>query len=66
MHVSYGLQICLDFIDQKLATEFDQDIGVNNTFLYIEGNYAMVNDFWSGKSFDLSDHHLLAGILLEF
>ncbi len=66
MHVSYGLQICLDFIDPSVATEFDQDVGVNNTYLYVEGNYAMINDFWSGSSFDLSDHHFMVGLLFEF
>ncbi|RJO67339.1 MAG: hypothetical protein C4523_09850 [Myxococcales bacterium] len=65
-HVSYGLQICLDFIDRKLANEFDQDFGVNNTYIYAEGTFAKVNDFWSGSSFDLSDHSFLAGLLFEF
>jgi len=65
-HVSYGLQFCLDIIDKKLANEFDRDVGVNNTYIYVEGSFAQVNDFWAGDSFNLSSHHLLAGILLEF
>ena len=65
-HISYGLQLCLDFMDKKLANEFDQDAGVNNTHLYFEGTFAKVNDFWAGSSFDLSAHHFMGGLLLEF
>lgn len=65
LHVSYGLQICLDIIDKKLANEFEQDVGVNNTYLYFEGTYAWVNDFNSGSSFDLSSHYFMGGILFE-
>lgn len=65
-HLSYGLQLCLDFIDPKLALEFDQDVGVNNTYLYFEGTLSKVNDFWAGSSFDLSDHYFMGGLLLEF
>lgn len=64
-HISYGIQLCLDFVDPKLANEFDQDAGVNNTYLYAEGTYARVNDFFSGESFDLSDHYFLIGLLFE-
>ncbi len=65
-HVSYGLQFCLDIIDRRLANEFDHDVGVNNTYLYAEGTFAKINDFWIGDSFDLSDHHFLVGLLFEF
>ncbi len=65
-HVSYGLQFCLDMLDKRLANEFDRDVGVNNTYLYVEGTFSKINDFWAGDSFDLSSHHLLAGILFDF
>ncbi len=66
LHVSYGLMFCLDIVDSRLANEFDQDVGVNNTWLFVEGTYAWINDFGSSSSFDLSSHFLLAGLLFEF
>jgi len=65
LHVSYGLQLCLDFMDKRLANEFDQDMGVNNTYLYFEGTFAYVNDFGSSSSFNLSSHYFMGGILFE-
>lgn len=65
-HAAYGLMFALDFIDPTVAREFDQDVGVNNTYLYIEGIYARVNNFGSSKSWDMTDHHFLAGVTFEF
>lgn len=65
-HVSYGMMLAMDFIDPKLARDFDADMGVNHTYLYIEGVYARVNNFGAKKSWNLSDHHFMTGILFEF
>lgn len=65
-HVAYGLQFALDVLDKRLARNFDQEVGVNTTYLFFEGTYAKVNDFFAGSSFDLSDHYWMGGILFEF
>ena len=62
----YGVQFLLDIIDPPSARAFDRDAGVNNTYIFIEGVYAWVDDFGSSKSHDLSDHSFLAGLLFEF
>ncbi len=66
LHVAYGVLFNLDIIDPKLASNFDYDVGVNDTYLYIEGVYSYVDDFGSGSSWDMSDHSFLAGLQLEF
>ena len=66
LHVSYGLLFNLDYVDPTLARDFDNNVGVNNTYLYVEGVYSWVNDFGSKNSWDLSSHGFLAGILFEF
>lgn len=49
-----GLAFLLDFVDPTLAREMDRDIGINNTYLFLQASKAKVNDFGSDKSWDLS------------
>lgn len=68
---SAALGICflLDFLDPTLAREMDRDVGVNHTYLFLEGSRTKVNDFGSKKSWDLSDDKNVdwaAGILFVF
>jgi len=49
-----GLAFLLDFLDPTLAREMDRDIGINNTYLYVQAGKATVDDFGSRKSWDLS------------
>jgi len=48
-----GLAFLLDFLDPTLAREMDRDIGINNTYLFVQAGRAKVDDF-GGKSWDLS------------
>ncbi len=49
-----GLAFLLDFLDPTLAREMDRDIGINNTYLFVQAGKATVDDFGSKKSWDLS------------
>jgi len=49
-----GLAFLLDFLDPTLAREMDRDIGINETYLFLQAGKAEVNDFGSKKSWDLS------------
>lgn len=64
-----GLAFLLDFLDPGMGREMDRDIGINHTYLFLEGARTKVDDFGSKKSWDLSDEKKLAwsgGILFVF
>ena len=65
-HLSIGAHFLLDFLAPQMASTFDLNSGVNNTYLFAELTMASVNDFGSSKSWDLSDTSALFGIAFEF
>lgn len=65
-HVTFGLAFHLDFLSPEMAQTFDTDVGVNNTYLFMEYMLAWVNDFGSSKSLDLSSRTFFFGIAFEF
>ncbi|MCG3173406.1 MAG: hypothetical protein GMKNLPBB_01603 [Myxococcota bacterium] len=65
LHVRPGVAFLLDFIDTGAANDFDSSIGVNNSYLYFEGNFAWVNGFGAG-GLDFSSNSFSAGLLFEF
>ena len=60
-----GLQFQLDILEPGTAATFDAEIGVNNTYIFVEGVFDWVNNF-GGDGFNLSDNSFLAGLMLEF
>lgn len=64
--VSGGVQLHLDFFDAEMATEFDTESGVNNSYLFAEYTMSEVNDFGSAESLELSSDHLSFGLMFEF
>lgn len=71
--VAAGLAFHLDFLDPKLARDFDRNFGVNNTYVFVE--YARWNAKFRGNLFkhgieaqglDLSDEIVSGGIAFEF
>jgi hypothetical protein len=66
--VTGGVALALDFFDQSLARELDNDTGVNHTFLYFDATKSSVDDFGSKSSWDLSgkDVMLSGGLLFTF
>ena len=62
-----GLAVELDFLDQRLARDFDSSVGVNHTYLFAEGTFQGMNFFPSvGPPLDFSSMHFMFGLGLEF
>lgn len=68
-----GLAFHLDWLDPKLARDFDRNYGVNNTYVYVE--WARWNAKFRGnvfrhgfdaQGFDFSDEIISGGIAFEF
>ena len=61
-----GLQLHLDYFDNRLANEFDRNIGVNNSYLYVDWAAWEVDGF-GGDGFVLSDDGIVSfGLALDF
>jgi hypothetical protein len=60
-----GLHLLLDVFEPHTAKVFDNDLGVNNSYLFLEYAYYWVNDFGSDSSFDLSHGGLFFGLAFE-
>lgn len=64
--VSGGLQLHLDFISEGLAADFDDEAGVNNSYLFVEVSRQELNDFFSDSSVNLSETAITFGLMFEF
>lgn len=71
--LSAGASLHLDWLDPRLAREFDRNFGVNNTYVFVE--YARWNAKFRGNLFehgieaqglDLSDEIVSGGVAFEF
>jgi hypothetical protein len=60
-----GLAFQLDFLDERLAKDFDSDVGVNHSYLFGEYNHVGLNSF-SGTGFDFSSQHWMFGLAMEY
>ena len=65
-HAGAGLQFLLDVFSSSMATGFDTEAGVNNSFIFVEFVHTALDDFGSDKSLDLSDDALSFGLAFEF
>lgn len=61
-----GIGFLLDFLDPTLAREMERDTGVKDTWLVLDVTTSFVDDFGSGKSWDLSDESVSIGFGLMF
>ncbi len=62
-----GLSLELDFIDQRLARDFDSSVGVNHTYIFAEGTIQEMNLFDPVPfGWDLSSAHFMFGLGFEF
>lgn len=67
-----GLAFQLDFLDPRLARDFDNGMGVNHTYLFAEYNIAEINQF--GRKYatgvqvglDLSARYFMFGLAFEY
>lgn len=64
-HAGGGVGLLLDWLDEDTANDFDVSMGVNNTYLIAEFQYARIDGF-TGGGFDLSSESVLFGLLFEF
>ncbi|MFZ5468950.1 MAG: MXAN_2562 family outer membrane beta-barrel protein [Myxococcota bacterium] len=60
-----GISLMLDFLEPRLAKDFDSDMGVNHSYLFAEYVHQDVNDFGAG-GLDLSSRHWMFGLTLEY
>jgi hypothetical protein len=65
-HFAFGAHLLLDSFAPGMASTFDLNTGVNNTYFFAEVTMAQINDFGSETSFNLSDTSVLFGLAFEF
>lgn len=63
--VAGGVSFLLDVLEPRLARDFDTDVGVNHSYLFVEYTYAKVNNF-GGEGFNLSDSYWMFGLALDY
>jgi hypothetical protein len=64
---TFGLALELDFIDQRLARDFDSSVGVNHTYLFAEGTLQGMGLFNANPTdLDFSSEHFMFGLGFEF
>lgn len=68
-----GMSFLLDFLDPRLARDFDSSAGVNHTYLFAEYSVEEMTLFQGGTSgtsvarpLDLSSRHWMFGLSIEF
>jgi hypothetical protein len=61
-----GLSLQMDFLDQRLARDFDSSVGVNHTYLFAEGTIQEMNLFGGASALDFSSKHFMFGLGFEF
>lgn len=63
-HAGVGVGILLDRFEE-LGHDLENNVGVNDVYLILEGRYALINNF-GGSGLDLSGFYPFAGVLFEF
>lgn len=66
LHMSAGLKFQLNSLSDRMASEFDADAGVNNTYFFAEYNYGWIDDFGDPDSFSWGGHNVFFGLEFEF
>ncbi|MBN2714254.1 MAG: hypothetical protein JXX14_00285 [Deltaproteobacteria bacterium] len=67
-----GVAFLLDWIDETTARTFDNEVGVNNSYLFVELMYAKIDGFGDNGKLDLTPNNIgdsatwFAGLCLEF
>ncbi len=64
-HGTVGLRFMLDVLEPQAQRSFDIEMGVNHSYLFGEYQTTKVDDFGSGKSFDLSDDLFVFGLSFD-
>ena len=61
-----GLQLLLDNADPRAAASMKTDFGIDNTYLFYEFRYSVVNDWGKKEGMDFSSLMHIGGLLFEF
>ena len=61
-----GLQLLLDKADRRASNALKMDYGIDNTYLFYEFRYTVVDDWGEEQGLDLSSMIHMAGLLFEF
>ncbi|MBN2341326.1 MAG: hypothetical protein JXX29_16955 [Deltaproteobacteria bacterium] len=70
--INPGMAFLLDWIDETTARTFDNEIGVNNSYIFFELMYARVDGFGADGKLNLTPNNVgdsatwMAGLCLEF
>ena len=64
-HGSIGVHFLLDFLAPTMASDFDRDAGVNNSYIILDYQYSQVDDFGSADSIRLGDSTFFIGLGLD-
>lgn len=65
-HAAAGLSLALDWFDQHAANQFDEELGVNHTYLFFEFAHVAVNGLGQKDRLHVGDDTWTAGMLFEF
>lgn len=66
LRLAGGLMLQLDWIEPRAARTFDNEFGVNHSYLFFEYYWAWVDNFGSGNRMNLGDGTWVLGLALEF
>ncbi|MFH1435951.1 MAG: MXAN_2562 family outer membrane beta-barrel protein [Pseudomonadota bacterium] len=65
-NIMAGLMFCLDVFEQTAARTFDNEVGVNNSYLFAEFMLARIDNFGNGERLNFSEMTWTAGLAVEF
>ncbi|MBM4320513.1 MAG: fibronectin type III domain-containing protein [Deltaproteobacteria bacterium] len=65
-HASLGVRLLLDVFAPDMATSFDHDMGVNNSYIFLEYLMTRIDGYADKSSMNLSANTLFFGIAFDF
>ena len=64
-HAAAGLRFLLDVLEPSAARSFDIEMGVNHSYLFVEYDKRVLNDFGNSNSINLSDGVFALGLAFD-
>lgn len=61
-----GVQFLLDVFSNRMSTTMNNEMGITNTYVFVEYLEQELNDFGSGSSIELSGQGFSFGLMFEF
>jgi hypothetical protein len=66
MRIGGGLMLRLDWMERRAARTFDNEFGVNHSYIFFEYYWAWLDGFGSEERMNVGDDTWVLGIALEF